>query len=251
LIEAGVDVLFIDTAHGHNQKVVSMVTTIKNKHPNIQLVAGNIATGEAADALIKAGADAVKVRIGPGSICTTRIIAGVGVPQLTAVLNVAEVTKKYNIPLIADGGIKQTGDIAKAIVAGADSVMIGNLLAGHEESPGDKIIFEGRVYKVYRGMGSVGAMNDGAADRYFQDAEAEISKFVPEGIEGRIAFKGKVADTIFQFVGGLRSAMGYCGCKTIAEMKENVRFTRITSASLKESHPHTINITSESPNYFV
>jgi IMP dehydrogenase len=251
LIDAGADVLFIDTAHGHNLKVIEIVERIKIKHPDVQLVAGNIATGEAAAALIKAGADALKVGIGPGSICTTRIIAGVGVPQLTAVLNVFEVAKKYDIPVIADGGIKQTGDIAKAIGAGADTVMIGNLLAGHEESPGEKIIYEGRVYKRYRGMGSLGAMNEGSADRYFQDTEAEISKFVPEGIEGRIAYKGKVADTIYQFVGGLRSAMGYCGCKTIEEMKNNVKFTRITNAGLKESHPHNINITSEAPNYFV
>ena len=251
LIEAGVDVIFIDTAHGHNLKVIEMVRKIKAKHSDIQLVAGNVATGEGAEALIKAGADGIKVGIGPGSICTTRIIAGVGVPQLTAIFNVISVAKKYNIPVIADGGIKQTGDIAKVIAAGADSVMIGNLLAGHEESPGEKIIYEGRVYKLYRGMGSLGAMNKGSADRYFQDAEAELSKFVPEGIEGRVAYKGKVSDTIYQFVGGLRSAMGYCGCKTIAEMQNNVKFVRITGAGLKESHPHNVNITSESPNYFV
>ena len=251
LIDAGVDVLFIDTAHGHNVKVIEMVKKIKSKHPDIQVVAGNIATGDAALALIQAGADAVKVGIGPGSICTTRIIAGVGVPQLTAVMNVAKVAKKYGVPVIADGGIKQTGDIAKAIVAGADAVMVGNLFAGHEESPGEKIIYEGRVYKVYRGMGSLGAMNEGSADRYFQDVEDELAKFVPEGIEGRISYKGKVSDTVFQFIGGLRSAMGYCGCKTIQEMQENVQFNRITNAGLKESHPHSISITSESPNYFV
>ena len=251
LMEAGADIIFIDTAHGHNIKVIETVNKIKTKHPNLQLVAGNIATGEAAEMLIKAGADAVKVGIGPGSICTTRIIAGVGIPQLSAILNVANVAKKYNIPVIADGGIKQTGDIAKAIVAGADSIMIGNLLAGHDESPGEKIIYEGRVYKQYRGMGSLNAMKEGASDRYFQDVEAEISKFVPEGIEGRVAYKGKVADTIYQFVGGLRSAMGYCGSKTIEEMKNNVKFIRMTNAGLKESHPHNISITSESPNYFV
>jgi len=251
LIDAGIDVLFIDTAHGHNSKVIEVVKKIKQKHPLLQLVAGNIATAEAAEALISAGADGLKVGIGPGSICTTRIIAGVGVPQLTAIMNVAEVASKCGVPVIADGGIKQTGDIAKAIAAGADVVMIGNLFAGHEESPGDKIIFEGRVYKVYRGMGSLGAMNDGAADRYFQDAEAGIAKFVPEGIEGRTPYKGKVSDTIYQFVGGLRSAMGYCGCRTIADMKTDVRFTRITNAGLKESHPHSVNITSEAPNYFV
>ena len=251
LIKAGVDAIFIDTAHGHNVKVIDMVKQIKSKHPDLQIIAGNIATGGAAKDLIKAGADAIKVGIGPGSICTTRVVAGVGIPQLTAILNVVEVAKKYNIPVIADGGIKQTGDIAKAIAAGADTVMIGNLFAGHEESPGEKIIYEGRVYKMYRGMGSLGAMKDGAADRYFQDAEAEISKFVPEGIEGRVAYKGRVADTIYQFVGGLRSAMGYCGCKTIEEMKNNVKFVHITNAGLKESHPHNIKITSESPNYFV
>ena len=251
MIDAGVDVLFIDTAHGHNIRVIEMVKKIKKKHPDIQLVAGNIATGDAALALIDAGVDAVKVGIGPGSICTTRIIAGVGVPQLTAVMNVAKVTKKHGVPIIADGGIKQTGDIAKAIVAGADVVMIGNLFAGHEESPGEKLIYEGRVYKVYRGMGSLGAMHDGSGDRYFQDVEDEITKYVPEGIEGRIPYKGKVSDTVFQFVGGLRSAMGYCGCKTIKEMQENVYFNRITNAGLRESHPHSINITSESPNYFV
>lgn len=251
LLDAGVDVIFIDTAHGHNLKVIEMVYEIKKKHPTVQLVAGNVATGEGAEALIIAGADCIKVGIGPGSICTTRIIAGVGMPQLTAIFNVGLVARKYNIPVIADGGIKQTGDIAKAIVAGADSVMLGNLLAGHEESPGEKIIYEGRFYKLYRGMGSLGAMNKGSADRYFQDVESEISKFVPEGIEGRVAYKGKVSDTIYQFVGGLRSAMGYCGCKTIEEMQANVKFVRITGAGLKESHPHNVNITSESPNYFV
>jgi IMP dehydrogenase len=251
LIDAGVDVIFVDTAHGHNQKVLDIVKRIKNKHPDLQLVAGNIATSEAAEALINAGADALKVGIGPGSICTTRIIAGVGVPQLTAVMNVAGVARKYSIPIIADGGIKQTGDIAKALAAGADTVMVGNLLAGHEESPGEKQIYEGRAYKIYRGMGSIGAMSDGSADRYFQDVESEISKFVPEGIEGRIPYKGKVSDTIYQFIGGLRSAMGYCGCKTIEDMKNNCQFTRITNAGLKESHPHNINITSEAPNYFV
>lgn len=251
LIDAGVDVLFVDTAHGHNQKVIDVVNKIKIKHPDVQIAAGNIATAEAALALIDAGADAIKVGIGPGSICTTRIIAGVGVPQLTAIMNVAEVAQKYGVPVIADGGIKQTGDIAKAIAAGADVVMIGNLFAGHEESPGEKIIYEGRVYKIYRGMGSLGAMNEGSADRYFQDVEAEITKYVPEGIEGRIPYKGKVSDTVYQFVGGLRSAMGYCGCQTIAEMKTNVHFNRITNAGLKESHPHSINITSEAPNYFV
>jgi IMP dehydrogenase len=251
LLEVGIDVVFVDTAHGHNKKVIDMVRTIKTTYKDLQVVAGNIATGEAAEALISAGADGLKVGIGPGSICTTRIIAGVGVPQLTAVMKVAEVAKKYNVPVIADGGIKQTGDVAKAIAAGANTVMIGNLFAGHEESPGEKIIFEGRVYKIYRGMGSLGAMQDGSADRYFQDAEAELAKYVPEGIEGRIPYKGNVCDTVYQIVGGLRSAMGYCGCKDLEEMKNNAQFTLITGAGLLESHPHNINITKEAPNYFV
>lgn len=251
LVEAGVDAIFVDTAHGHSKGVLNMVSRIKAIYPNLALVAGNIATGEAAKALIDAGADTLKVGIGPGSICTTRIIAGVGVPQLSAVLNVAEVSQKYDIPIIADGGIKQTGDIAKAIAAGADSVMIGNLFAGHEESPGERIIYERRAYKIYRGMGSEGAMKQGSADRYFQDVEEEISKFVPEGIEGRIPFKGYVSDTIYQLVGGLRAAMGYCGCKTIEEMKTYAKFNRITNAGLRESHPHNVSITKESPNYFV
>jgi len=251
LVEAGVDAIFVDTAHGHSKGVLNMVSRIKAIYPNLALVAGNIATGEAAKALIDAGADTLKVGIGPGSICTTRIIAGVGVPQLTAILNVADVSQKYDIPIIADGGIKQTGDIAKAIAAGADSVMIGNLFAGHEESPGERVIYERRAYKIYRGMGSEGAMKQGSADRYFQDVEEEISKFVPEGIEGRIPFKGYVSDTIYQLVGGLRAAMGYCGCRTIEEMKTYAKFNRITNAGLRESHPHNVSITKESPNYFV
>jgi len=251
LVEAGVDAIFVDTAHGHSKGVLNMVSRIKAIYPNLALVAGNIATGEAAKALIDAGADTLKVGIGPGSICTTRIIAGVGVPQLTAILNVADVSQKYDIPIIADGGIKQTGDIAKAIAAGADSVMIGNLFAGHEESPGERVIYERRAYKIYRGMGSEGAMKQGSADRYFQDVEEEISKFVPEGIEGRIPFKGYVSDTIYQLVGGLRAAMGYCGCRTIEEMKNTAKFNRITNAGLRESHPHNVSITKESPNYFV
>jgi len=251
LVEAGVDAIFVDTAHGHSKGVLNMVSRIKAIYPNLALVAGNIATGEAAKALIDAGADTLKVGIGPGSICTTRIIAGVGVPQLTAILNVADVSQKYDIPIIADGGIKQTGDIAKAIAAGADSVMIGNLFAGHEESPGERVIYERRAYKIYRGMGSEGAMKQGSADRYFQDVEEEISKFVPEGIEGRIPFKGYVSDTIYQLVGGLRAAMGYCGCKNIEELKTFAKFNRITNAGLRESHPHNVSITKESPNYFV
>jgi len=251
LIATGVDAIFIDTAHAHSKGVIEMVKLIKSKHPDLQIIAGNIATSEAAVELIKAGADALKVGIGPGSICTTRIIAGIGVPQVTAIINVASEAMKANIPVIADGGIKQTGDIAKAIAAGADSVMIGGLFAGHEESPGEKILYEGRAYKIYRGMGSLGAMNQGSADRYFQDVEEEITKLVPEGIEGRVPYKGSVSDTIYQMVGGLRAAMGYCGCKTIEELKTKTTFIKMTEAGLKESHPHNVSITKESPNYFV
>lgn len=251
LLEAGVDVLFIDTAHAHSAGVITTVKELKYRYSNLQLIAGNIGTSEAAQQLIDAGADGLKVGIGPGSICTTRIVAGVGIPQLTAIMNVASVASKYDIPVIADGGIKQTGDVAKALAAGADSVMIGSMFAGHEESPGEKMIYEGRAYKLYRGMGSIGAMKDGSADRYFQDMEEEISKLVPEGIEGRIAYKGTVSDTIFQITGGLRSAMGYCGCKTIEEMKNNAKFIRMSAAGLRESHPHDVIITKEAPNYFV
>ncbi len=247
LFEASVDCVFIDTAHGHSRGVIEMVKRVKSEFPEIQVVAGNIATASAAQALIKAGADALKVGIGPGSICTTRIIAGVGVPQLTAIMNVAQAS---SIPVIADGGIKQTGDIAKAIASGADAVMIGSLFAGHEESPGEKILLEGRAYKTYRGMGSIGAMNSGSADRYFQDVEEEISKLVPEGIEGRVPYKGTVADTIFQMAGGLRAAMGYCGCGTIAEMKSRAQFVKMTGAGFRESHPHDVIVTKESPNYY-
>ncbi|MCS6809384.1 MAG: IMP dehydrogenase [Bacteroidota bacterium] len=250
LIAAGVDVVIVDTAHGHSRGVLDMVRMLKRQFPDSQIIAGNIATAEAARALIDAGADAVKVGIGPGSICTTRIIAGVGVPQITAIMNVASVTMATDVPLIADGGIKQTGDIAKAIAAGADAVMIGGMLAGHEESPGEKVLLDGRAYKVYRGMGSLGAMYQGSADRYFQDVEEEISKLVPEGIEGRVPFKGNVSETIYQMTGGLRAAMGYCGCSTIQEMKERAQFIKMTFAGLKESHPHNIVITKESPNYF-
>lgn len=251
LVEVGVDAVFVDTAHGHSLGVIETVAMLKRHYPDLQIIAGNIATEEAAEALIAAGADGLKVGIGPGSICTTRIVAGVGVPQLSAIMNVARAARKHNIPIIADGGIKQTGDVAKALAAGADSIMVGNMLAGHEESPGEKVIYEGRVYKIYRGMGSLGAMSQGSADRYFQDVEDEISKYVPEGIEGRVPFKGTVSDTIYQIVGGLRAAMGYCGCRNVQEMKENARFNRITSAGLKESHPHDVRITKESPNYYV
>ena len=250
LVAAGVDAVIVDTAHGHSRGVIEMVSSLKKQFPDTQIIAGNIATADAAKALIDAGVDAVKVGIGPGSICTTRVIAGVGVPQITAIMNVAEVTMATGVPLIADGGIKQTGDIAKAIAAGADSIMVGGMLAGHEESPGDKVLLEGRAYKVYRGMGSIGAMQKGSADRYFQDVEDEIAKLVPEGIEGRVPFKGNVSETIYQMTGGLRAAMGYCGCAGIDEMKRNAQFVRMTGAGLKESHPHNILITEESPNYF-
>lgn len=250
LINAHVDVIFVDTAHGHQIGVINMVKKIKSAYPELQLVAGNIATAGAAKELIKAGADAVKVGIGPGSICTTRIIAGVGVPQLTAIMNVYKETSVAGIPLIADGGIKQTGDLAKALAAGADSIMIGGLFAGHEESPGDKVLYEGRAYKIYRGMGSIEAMNQGSADRYFQDMEDEIKKLVPEGIEGRVPYKGNVDDTIYQMIGGLHSAMGYCGCRTIADMQKKAQFIKMTAAGLKESHPHDVSITKESPNYY-
>ncbi|HPD33055.1 MAG TPA: IMP dehydrogenase [Bacteroidota bacterium] len=251
LIEANVDIIFIDTAHGDSLGVIQMLKQIKKSHPHLPVIAGNIATAEAAENLIAAGADGLKVGIGPGSICTTRVVTGIGVPQLSAVMNVAEVASKKGIPIIADGGIKQTGDIAKAIVGGADTVMIGNMLAGHEESPGEKIILERRAYKIYRGMGSTDAMRQGSADRYFQDVEAEISKFVPEGIEGRVPYKGNVSETIFQLTGGLRAAMGYTGSHNIQELKQNGRFIKVSHASVIESHPHNVVITKESPNYFV
>ncbi len=250
LVEAGVDVVVVDTAHGHTKGVIQTVSSIKSTYPSLNVIAGNIGTGEAAQALIDAGADGVKVGIGPGSICTTRIIAGVGVPQISAIMNVADVASRHGVPVIADGGIKQTGDVAKAIAAGADTVMVGGMLAGHEESPGEKVQLEGRAYKTYRGMGSLGAMGQGSADRYFQDVEDEIAKLVPEGIEGRVPFKGNVNDTIYQLVGGLRASMGYCGCSTIEEMKSDARFVRMTAAGLRESHPHDIIITKESPNYY-
>ena len=250
LVDSGVDVIIIDTAHGHSLGVISMVKQVKQLYPELQIIAGNIATEDAARDLIEAGVDGIKVGIGPGSICTTRIVAGVGVTQLTAIMNAASIAKKYGIPIIADGGIKQTGDIAKAIAAGADCIMIGGMLAGHEESPGEKILLEGRAYKMYRGMGSLGAMQQGSADRYFQDIEEGIAKLVPEGIEGRVPYKGNASDTIYQLIGGLRASMGYCGCKSIAELKEFAQFIRITGAGLKESHPHDVVVTKASPNYF-
>ncbi|HTY37232.1 MAG TPA: IMP dehydrogenase [Bacteroidota bacterium] len=248
LVEAGVDVVVVDTAHGHSKGVITMVRQIKGKH-DIQLIAGNIATAEAARDLIKAGADAVKVGIGPGSICTTRVVAGVGVPQVTAIMECAKVASRAGVPVIADGGIKQTGDIAKAIAAGADSVMLGSLFAGVEESPGEKVLYEGRSYKMYRGMGSIEAMKQGSKDRYFQDVEDDIQKLVPEGIEGRVPFKGSLSETVHQMIGGLRAAMGYCGCHTVPEMKSKAQFVRMTDAGLRESHPHDITITKEAPNY--
>jgi IMP dehydrogenase len=251
LVEAGIDVLFIDTAHGHSKGVINTLKQIKQRYKNLQVVAGNIGTAEAAKALIEAGADGLKVGIGPGSICTTRIVAGIGIPQLSAIMAVADEAKSEGIPVIADGGIKQTGDIAKALVGGANSVMIGSLLAGHEESPGEKIIYERRAYKIYRGMGSVDAMKEGSADRYFQDVESEISKFVPEGIEGRVPFRGSVSETIYQLIGGLKAAMGYTGSRTIDELRENAQFVRISQSSLVESHPHHVSITKEPPNYYL
>ncbi|HPF43244.1 MAG TPA: IMP dehydrogenase [Syntrophomonadaceae bacterium] len=248
LFKAGTDVIVVDTAHGHSSGVLDMVSKIKGVYPQLELIAGNIATGQAAEDLIKAGADAVKVGIGPGSICTTRVIAGIGVPQITAVMDCAEVAAKYDIPVIADGGIKYSGDISKAIAAGADVVMLGNLLAGTEESPGETVILQGRSYKIYRGMGSLGAMSEGSSDRYFQE---DAKKLVPEGIEGRVPYKGNISDTIFQLVGGLRAGMGYCGVKNIHEMKTQTQFIKITNAGLSESHPHDISITKEAPNYRV
>ena len=243
---AGVDVLVVDTAHGHSIGVIEMVKHLKKKWPEMQVIAGNIATADAAKDLITAGVDAVKVGIGPSGICTTRVVTGVGVPQITAIMNCSEVCKQYNIPLIADGGIKQTGEIAKAIASGADCVMIGNLFAGTKESPGENIFLEGRSYKAYRGMGSIAAMKKGSHDRYFQD---DSSKFVPEGIEGRVPYRGPLSDTIYQMVGGLKAAMGYCGAKNIKELKEKAKFIKISSATIQENHPHSVIITKEAPNY--
>jgi IMP dehydrogenase len=248
LVAAGVDVVVVDTSHGHSRGVLEMVKRVRAKF-DIELIAGNVGTAEGTKDLIRAGVDAVKIGIGPGSICTTRVVAGVGVPQVTAIMECAKVAIKAKIPIIADGGIRETGDIAKAIAAGADTVMIGGLFAGIEESPGEKILYEGRSYKMYRGMGSLEAMKKGSKDRYFQDAEDDIQKLVPEGIEGRVPFKGNLADTIYQMMGGLRAAMGYCGCRTISEMKKKAQFLRMTEAGLRESHPHNVSITKEAPNY--
>jgi IMP dehydrogenase len=249
LAEAGVDLLVVDTAHGHSQGVLDRVTWVKKHFPNIDVIGGNIATGEAARALVDAGADGVKVGIGPGSICTTRIVAGVGVPQVTAIDLVANALKGSGAPLVADGGVRFSGDIAKAIAAGADSVMLGGLFAGTEEAPGETVLFQGRSYKSYRGMGSLGAMEKGAADRYFQDSSSNIDKLVPEGIEGRVPYKGPVAAVIHQLMGGLRASMGYLGCANIAEMHARAQFVQISSAGMRESHVHDVQITKEAPNY--
>lgn len=246
LLDAQADVLVLDSAHGHSEGILKAVAKVKNAFPDCCLIAGNVATAEATEALIKAGADAVKVGIGPGSICTTRVVSGIGVPQITAVYDAACIAQKYNVPIIADGGIKYSGDIVKALAAGGNVVMLGSLLAGCEEAPGATEIFQGRSFKVYRGMGSLAAMANGSKDRYFQENN---KKLVPEGVEGRVPYKGPLADTIFQLMGGLKSGMGYCGCATIADLQQKAQFIRITGAGLKESHPHDIYITKEAPNY--
>ena len=248
LVKAKVDVIVLDSAHGHSANVIRCVKMVKEKYPDLQVIAGNVATGDATRALIEAGADAVKIGIGPGTICTTRVVAGIGVPQISAIMDAYAVAKEYGVPIIADGGIKYSGDMTKAIAAGASVCMMGSLLAGCDESPGDFELFQGRKYKVYRGMGSIAAMENGSKDRYFQ---TNAKKLVPEGVEGRVAYKGMLEDTVFQMLGGLRSGMGYCGTPTIEELKERGRFVKITAASLKESHPHDIHITKEAPNYSV
>lgn len=249
LVESNVDAVIIDTAHGHSKGVVEALKRVKAKYTSLDVVVGNVATGAAAKYLVDAGADAVKVGVGPGSICTTRVVAGVGVPQLSAILDAAEAIKGSGVPIIADGGIRFTGDIVKALAAGADSVMLGSLLAGTKESPGETIIYEGRKYKTYRGMGSVEAMAQGSKDRYFQDVEDDIKKLVPEGIVGRVPYKGDVGEVMYQFIGGLRAGMGYCGSKDISTLQEKARFVRITTAGMNESHPHDVQITREAPNY--
>jgi IMP dehydrogenase len=253
LVKAGVDVLVVDTAHGHSQGVIERVRWVKQNFPQVDVIGGNIATGAAALALVEAGADAVKVGIGPGSICTTRIVAGVGVPQIMAIDNVATALQGTGVPLIADGGIRYSGDIAKAIAAGASTVMMGGMFAGTEEAPGEVILFQGRSYKSYRGMGSIGAMKDGSADRYFQEndegANPNADKLVPEGIEGRVPYKGSVITIIYQMAGGLRASMGYCGCGSIEDMRNKAEFVEITAAGIRESHVHDVQITKEAPNY--
>jgi IMP dehydrogenase len=251
LVSAGVDVIIVDTAHGHSQGVLDRVRWVKQNFPQVQVIGGNIATAAAAKALLEAGADGVKVGIGPGSICTTRIVAGVGVPQISAVSNVAAALKGTGVPLIADGGIRYSGDVAKALAAGAHAVMLGGLFAGTEEAPGEVELFQGRSYKSYRGMGSLGAMKEGAADRYFQESDANVEKLVPEGVEGRVPYKGSVVAVVHQLMGGLRSSMGYCGCATIDDMRARAQFVEITSAGMRESHVHDVQITKEAPNYHV
>ena len=248
LVKAHVDVIVVDSAHGHSKNILEAVKNIKKTYPDLQVIAGNVATGEAVKALIEAGADAVKIGIGPGSICTTRVVAGIGVPQITAIMDAYKVAKEYNIPIIADGGIKYSGDMTKAIAAGANVCMMGSIFAGCDESPGTFELYQGRKYKVYRGMGSLAAMENGSKDRYFQE---DAKKLVPEGVEGRVAYKGSVEDTVFQLIGGLRSGMGYCGAPNIETLKEIGKFVKISAASLKESHPHDIHITKEAPNYSI
>ena len=248
LVSAKVDVITIDTAHGHSAGVIKAVEKIKEAYPEIQVIAGNVATYEATKALIEAGADCVKIGIGPGSICTTRVVTGIGVPQITAIMEAAKAAEEFGVPIIADGGIKYSGDIIKAIAAGADVIMAGSLFAGTSEAPGEEVLYEGRRYKEYRGMGSIGAMKSGSEDRYFQTGS---KKFVPEGVEGRVPFKGKVEDVVYQLVGGLRAGMGYIGAKDIPTVKERAHFVKISSASLIENHPHDISITKESPNYSI
>jgi IMP dehydrogenase len=249
LVKAGVDVLIVDTAHGHSKGVLDRVKWIKTQYPDVDVIGGNIATAEAARALLEHGADGVKVGIGPGSICTTRIVAGVGVPQISAISNVAGALKGTGVPCIGDGGIRFSGDIAKALAAGASTVMMGSMFAGTEEAPGEVILFQGRSYKSYRGMGSLGAMSEGSADRYFQDSSKNTDKYVPEGIEGRVPYKGSVLAILYQLVGGVRSSMGYCGCATIDELREKAEFVEITAAGMRESHVHDVQITKEAPNY--
>ena len=246
LVKSNVDVVVLDSAHGHSQGVIDALKKVKLAYPELQVIAGNVATPEATEDLIKAGADCVKVGIGPGSICTTRVVAGIGVPQVTAVMDCAEVGHKYGVPVIADGGIKYSGDIVKAIAAGASVCMMGSMFAGTEESPGEIVLYRGRSYKTYRGMGSIGAMEKGSKDRYFQN---DAKKLVPEGVEGMVAYKGKAEDIVYQMIGGLKSGMGYCGSATIKDLMDNAQFIKITAASLKESHPHDITITKEAPNY--
>ncbi|CAG0905294.1 unnamed protein product [Darwinula stevensoni] len=251
LVAAGVDVIVVDTAHGHSQGVLDRITWVKQRYPNVQVIGGNIATAAAAKALVAAGADGVKVGIGPGSICTTRVVAGVGVPQITAVSDVAEGLVGTGVPVIADGGIRYSGDIAKVLAAGASVVMLGGLLAGTEEAPGEVILYQGRSYKTYRGMGSVGAMKEGAADRYFQEADANIDKLVPEGIEGRVPYKGSVTAVLYQLTGGVQASLGYCGCRNVDELHQKAEFVEITAAGMRESHVHDVQITKEAPNYHV